>query len=318
MMPALWAASLLSGLAALVYQVLWSRELSLVLGTSTEAVSVVLSSFMAGLGLGNALAARWLERSPAGGDDSRRLARAYAALEGLIGVAAILLPFALPRLSGWLAPLYVDGVSPLAFRVARTLLAFALLAVPTTAMGATLPVLIALARPEASRIGATSGALYAANTVGAVVGALLTPLVLLPTVGLGRARLVAVAANAAAAIVVLRSPLVTNGAARQTDPPREGGMPTASRLALVAVLLSGLGALAQEVAWTRALVLLVGPTAYAFAFVVAAVIAGLAAGSAIASRFVDRLAHPARALAAVQVGIVAWALVLVPLVGFWP
>ena len=80
-------------------------------------------------------------------------------------------------------------------------------------------------------------------------------------------------------------------------------------------LLSGLGALAHEVAWTRALVLLVGPTAYAFAFVVASVIAGLALGAPSLRVSPTACARPALALAVVQAGIAAWALVLVPLVG---
>lgn len=320
MTPALWAASVLSGLAALVYQVLWSRELSLVLGTGTEAVAVVLSSFMAGLGLGNALAARALAART--GIDPRHLPRAYAALEGLIAAAAILLPFAFTRSAPWLAPLYADGASPHDFRIARAFLALALLALPTTAMGATLPLLIALARPAASRVAAASGSLYAANTVGAVLGAVLTPLVLLPTLGLARSRLVAAAANVVAATVVLRAPLGTAPMVRGGDVwirrPSEHEARAVSRLVLAVSLLSGLGALAHEVAWTRALALLVGPTAYAFAFVVAAVIAGLALGSAIASRFSDGVARPARALAVIQAGITAWALGLVPLVGWLP
>jgi spermidine synthase len=323
MTPALWAASVFSGLAALVYQVLWSRELSLVLGTSTEAVSIVLSSFMAGLGLGNALAARVLGTRGSSGPPPQRLARAYAGLEAVVAAGGLVLPFAFTHATGWLAPLYADGSSPLTFRLARAGLAFVLLAAPTTAMGATLPLLIALARPTTSRVAAATGSLYAANTVGAVLGALLTPLALLPSLGMERTRLVAVAANAVAGLVVLRSPFARAAGVDRADPSAAG--PTdpgaaraATRLVLIVSLLSGLGALAHEVAWTRALVLLIGPTAYAFAFVVASVIAGLAVGSGLASRFADGLRRPALALAVAQAGIVAWALLLVPLVGFLP
>lgn len=326
MAPALGAASVLSGLAALVYQVLWSRQLALVLGTSTEAVSVVLSSFMAGLGLGSALAARVLDRV-APDRYPKHLARAYAALEVTIAATATALPLALARAPAWLAPLYDDGASPLRFRLARVALALALLVVPATAMGATLPVLVALARPAASRVGSAAGSLYAANTVGAVVGALLTPLVLLPAVGVWNAGLMAASANVGAALLVLL-PRRAHGGGMAVPIPREpsrsgeaapeAGAARTARLVLVVSCLSGFGALAHEVAWTRALVLLVGPTAYAFAFVLAAVIAGLAVGSALASRFADRVARPALSLAAVQAGVVAWALILVPLVGFLP
>jgi spermidine synthase len=328
MAPALGAASVLSGLAALVYQVLWSRQLALVLGTSTEAVGVVLSSFMGGLGLGNALAARVVVRAPAP-TLRPRLPYLYAALEGTIAVCALLLPFAFARAPALLGPLYGEG-GGVAFRASRGALAFLLLVLPTTAMGATLPILVALARPSARQAASAAGALYAANTVGAVVGALLTPLLLLPSFGITRAGFAAVAANVAAGLlaVTTRTPaksaeetLATPADAHESPTPSPIPLPPTApspRLVLGVSFLSGLGALAHETAWTRSLVLLVGPTTYAFAFVVASVIAGLAAGSALSGRFADRLRRPAAALALAQVGIVACAFVVVPLIGVLP
>jgi spermidine synthase len=315
---ALATACVLSGVAALVYQVLWSRQLALVLGTGTEAVAVVLSSFMAGLGLGSALAARFLSSGP-GSPSPLHLRRVYAVLEGLIAGAAVLLPFAFGLVPAWLEPLYEP--SPVAFRVARLALAASLLVLPTTAMGATLPVLVGLAHPPSAGAGRTAGWLYALNTVGAVLGALATPLLLLPSLGLARTGMAAAVANVAAALLVL--------GARDTSPKeptaRAAATVTAAsplsrnaRLVLAVSFLSGLGALAHEVAWTRAMVLLVGPTVYAFAFVVAAVIAGLALGSALAGRLTSRLEQPVLALARVQAGIVAAALLVIPLVGRLP
>ena len=130
MTPALWAASVLSGLAALVYQVLWSRELSLVLGTSTEAVSVVLSSFMAGLGLGNALAARVLGRQGSSRVAAERLARAYAVLEAWSRRVGSCFPSPSPDATGGSRRSMPTARRPLTFRLARAGLAFALLAAP--------------------------------------------------------------------------------------------------------------------------------------------------------------------------------------------
>ena len=87
---------------------------------------------------------------------------------------------------------------------------------------------------------------------------------------------------------------------------------------LLVLALSGLGALADEVAWTRALVLLIGPTAYAFAFIVSSVIAGLALGSALAARRADRLRRPARALAVVELLAAAASLAVVRVLGSLP
>lgn len=318
MPPALGAACVLSGLAALVYQVLWSRQLALVLGTGTEAVAVVLSSFMAGLGLGSALAARFLSSGPPS-TSPLHLRRVYAALEGLIAGAAVLVPFVFGLVPTLLEPLYEP--SPVAFRGARLALAASLLVLPTTAMGATLPVLVGLAHPLAAGAGRAAGRLYALNTLGAVVGALAAPLVLLPSLGLTRTGFAAAAANVVAALLVLRAP-----AAKAPASAAPSGVPAraplslsrSARLVLAVSFLSGLGALAHEVAWTRAMVLLVGPTVYAFAFVIAAVIAGLALGSALAGRLSPRLEHPAVALALAQAGIVAGALVVIPLLGRLP
>ncbi|HEY6549249.1 MAG TPA: fused MFS/spermidine synthase, partial [Vicinamibacteria bacterium] len=317
-------ACLLSGAAALAYQILWTRQLSLVLGTSMEAVAVVLSSFMAGLGLGNALAARGLAR--AGREGSRQLVRTYALLEVGIAGAAVVLPLAIGSAASLLAPLY-DGpsASPLAFRLGRLALSFIILAVPTTAMGATLPLLVSLRQAPAGGEAAAAGNLYTWNTLGAVAGALLTPLAALPALGMTRTGLLAAMANVAAALLVWGAKRETGAGGHADRRPEATPMdvPRADHTArgaavLMVTFLSGLGALAHELAWTRALVLLVGPTAYAFAFVLAAVIAGLALGSAIAARIADRLERPALALAAVQSGVVVAALGIIPAVGALP
>ena len=111
MSPLLALACVFSGAAALVFQILWSRQLALVLGSSSHAVAVVLSSFMAGLGLGNALAARGLRRSARSASPAR-LARLYAALEGLIALSGLLLPLAFSQAPSLLRPLYGEAGGP--------------------------------------------------------------------------------------------------------------------------------------------------------------------------------------------------------------
>ena len=277
---ALAAAALLSGAAALAYQILWTRQLTLVLGHTVAAVSTVLAAFMAGLGLGHALAARRVDSL-----ERRALARLYAALEG--GIAGLgLLLLALVHL-----PLPASSGLRFAFGALAVL-------VPATLMGATLPALAALVRPAPSRLGAAAGGLYAANTLGAVLGSLATALVLLPWLGVRRSTVAAALLNLAAAGLAWAW-------ARRAEPVPavfvQANKRGAMEWAVLAVLaLSGLGALADEVAWTRALILLMGPTTYAFAFIVASVIAGLALGSALSARLADGLARPGRALGLVQ------------------
>lgn len=311
-------ACLLSGCAALVYQIVWTRQVGLVMGNSVEAVATVVATFMAGLAAGNAVAARLVDRRPG-------LARLYAGLEAGIAVLALLVPVwlhaAQPLLARAYAPERPDG----ALGLPRFALAVVALLPPTLLMGATLPALVALAAPAAGRVGATAGGLYAWNTLGAVVGSLGSALVLLPRLGLRGSTWLAAALNLGAGALVLarRGPSTAApgaaavnagaaavdgaqpaaGAGRRSKKARPRGSAAATvdeaplpvALVLAAAAVAGFAGLANEVAWTRALILLIGPTAYAFAFILTAVVAGLALGSALASALVPRLRRPARA-----------------------
>jgi spermidine synthase len=308
--PALLAAALLSGTAALVYEVLWARQLVLLLGSTVTAVSAVLGAFMGGLGLGSLAAGLFVDRLQA-----RRLARVYAGLEGAVAV---------------MGPL----MAPLAWRLVpaepggRLMVCIALVLAPATLMGAALPALAALRAPAAARLAGAAGALHAANTAGAVLGSLGSVLVLLPALGVRGALLAAAALNLLAGVVVLAFARPAGAApeepVRAKPPQRRPARPAApderapAAVVLAVLALSGLAALAGEVAWTRVLVLLIGPTPYAFAFILTAVIAGLALGSALAAAVGDRLRRPLLALALVQALAAAGAVAVVRAVGALP
>ncbi len=281
-----------SGAAALVYQVVWVRQLTTVLGTTLEAVSIVLGVFMLGLGVGGALAARFIDRMPAS-----ILPRIYGALE--IGIAAFALAF--PSLVAAFAPHL-----PVAPAI--------LLVVPTTLMGATLPTAVALldrACRDSDGAGPTAGFLYACNTVGAVVGSLATGVALLPWIGMSLTTLGAASLNVLAAAVVLLGIRGENEPGERNARPARFSM--ASRIALAVAALSGFAALVSEVAWTRSLVLLIGPTTYGFSFVVSSVILGLALGSAAGARF--RRREGSRALSWAQLGAALSSLALLQILG---
>ncbi len=266
---------LVSGAAALVYQVVWVRQLTTVLGTTLEAVSLVLGLFMLGLGLGGALASRFMDRMP-----GALLTRLYAALEIGVAVFALIFPFLVTRYTT------------------------ILLLLPTTLMGATLPTAVAILERSrrSSDAGRSAGILYACNTGGAVLGSLATGIFLLPAVGMRMTTIGAVSLNVVAGAIVLLA--VRMG----EESPRErtlgtGRFSSVSRIALVVAALSGFAALVSEVAWTRSLILLIGPTTYGFAFVVSSVILGLALGSAAGIRSLAwaQVGAAASSLAAVQV-----------------
>src|SRR5262245_17088296 len=190
--PVISLLFLFSGAAGLIFQVVWFHRAGLVFGNSIWSTSIVLSSFMAGLALGGALIA-WFGRR------IMRPLRAYAMLEAAVAVSGVGLTYALPALTRVVPPLtsaFVD--SAWAVNLIRLVTAFAVLLVPSTAMGATLPLLAGSLRrrepldPPAPAFrtqapdggfGRLLGRLYGWNTVGAVIGVLTTELFLIGRVG---------------------------------------------------------------------------------------------------------------------------------------
>lgn len=279
---------LLSGFAALLYETVWMRQLAVVFGTSELATVTVLAAFMGGLAAGSRL-----------GEGLAGSVRVYAALELLVALGALLvtpLVRAAAALSTWAlgglpAPPSAGGWAQPAFFLGAGML---LLAVPTAAMGATLPVLAraVVRRPE--EITPSVAALYCLNLVGAVAGTLGTAFVLIPQLGLAATVGVGVAANClAAALAWTMAPTAPAGRPASVAVPR-------GPLALA--FLTGAVGLAYEVLWTRILSHVVGSSLAAFALMLAACLLGLALGSAAAVRWTrtDRASWLALALS--QVG----------------
>src|SRR5688572_21906346 len=191
----LCACFLLSGIAALIYQTAWTRQFAIVFGTSELAVATVLAAYMGGLALGAWLAEGFLPRVT-------RPVLTYALLELGIALGAMFaVPFLLWLSNMALVALFGGQPSPPDSDHAGTTLfylvsAFAALALPTTLMGATLPMLARYAVVEEAQIGRRIGLLYATNTAGAVFGALLTAFLLLPELGLTRTVWIAAVLNA--------------------------------------------------------------------------------------------------------------------------
>jgi MFS family permease len=191
---------LLSGAASLIYEVVWLRLLTLSMGHTASAVGTVLAAFMGGLAAG-----AWIGGRVTSGIDARRALRMYAGLEIAVAVCALLLPFALGALRPLLAFTYANGTGGLAFDAMRVAVSILLIAIPTLAMGASYPIgIVAIEDPGAGirdpeDLSQGAGALYAANTVGATLGAVLSGFVLLPSLGMSGTTLVAAALNAIAA-----------------------------------------------------------------------------------------------------------------------
>ena len=294
----------LSGAAALVYQTLWVKQLGLVVGVDVYAVTTGVSAFFAGLALGGAVLGRWADRTT-------RPFALYAILEvgiAVLGVGGTLMLARSERLFVALE----TSVGPLAWA-----LPFLVIGVPAFLMGGTLPALMRALRPDDASIGRASGLLYAANTAGAIAGALATPFLLVPMLGIRGAAVAAGGLNlflATAAVLANRPQAFRLGVAEEQtrDISRRG-----SRLALVLYALAGGVALGYEVVWTQTLVPFLSTRAYAFAIVLAVYLTGLVLGSFLYARFADRVRRPWETFGLLVAGAGATAMAIFAGLGNW-
>ncbi len=281
---------LLSGFAALIYQTAWTRQFSLVFGTSELAVATVLAAYMGGLALGAWAVERWLPRVT-------RPVRTYAVLELGIEISAVVLVPLLILGSDWLLQtLFGHQPSPPDSSAVGTSLfylisAFIVLAVPTTLMGATLPLLARYAVRRDVEIGPRIGMLYGLNTAGAVAGALLTAFWLLPAFGLSNSVRIAALINVAVFVVAARlaksiggAPLVAAGRSAIAHPSGPAGSWPRAIFILPLILASGAVSFFHEVLWTRMLSHVLGSSLHAFGVMVASFLAGIALGGWLGAR----------------------------------
>src|SRR5688572_29690884 len=258
-----------SGAAALIYEVVWTRLLTLHLGHGLAAASAVLAAFMGGLAAGAGAAGRM-----AGHFSPSRALRTYAGLEIAIAVLALLMPLALLAVRPLLAAAYADGAGGGSFALLRLVTSVLLLCVPAACMGATFPIASRWMVRAASTAAQDAGVLYAANTLGAAAGAVLAGFSLIPALGLSGTTYVGMTLNviaAAGAWMISRN--VASPPAHAEPPPKATAKAVAlhsSRevsspwLAAIALGASGFASLTLQVVWTRLLVQILGPTTYAF------------------------------------------------------
>jgi spermidine synthase len=303
-----------SGAAALIYEVVWTRLLTLHMGHGLAAASTVLAAFMGGLAAGAGAAGRVAGRMP-----PDRALRLYATLEIAIAVLALLMPLALGAVRPLLAATYADGNGGASFAMLRLTSAILLLCVPAACMGATFPVASRWMVRGPGTAAQDAGALYAMNTLGAAAGAILAGFTLVPTLGLRGSTFVGVVLNVIAAggawLIASRaiggSPLTINppegghhkaeGKGHHKGKRKDRQEPEVARsrpwLAAAALGASGFASLTLQVVWTRLLVQILGPTTYAFSIVVSIFIVGIAGGATLGSWLVPRLKSAASGLA---------------------
>lgn len=313
LLPALLAIFFLSGISGLIYQVVWVRMLSLTFGVTSYAIATVLCGFMAGLGLGAILAGRVADRLP-------RPLLGYTVAEIMIAITGVLSPL----LFAGVRSLYVSIVdltgleSLFSLSMLRFVLAFVILLVPTTMMGATLPLIVRSSLLRMEGMSRNVSLLYGVNTLGAMVGVLSAAFILIGRYGLQRTLVVAAVINIVAGLLALALDRVRAGgevAAQDLDATvDEAPYPVSAQRAVVIVFgISGALSFAYEVVWARVLSIFFDATTYGFAVMLAMVLLGIALGSALISPLIARRWNWLLVFAGLEAAVGLLGLLAVPL-----
>lgn len=300
-----------SGMSALMYEVIWMKELTLIMGSTVQSTTAVLAAFMAGLAVGSLFFGRLIDKL------SISPLRFYAYLELGIGLFAFIFPYLILGFQNLYVYLYHSlGFTLLVLDILRFVVSFVLLLMPTIFMGATLPVLSKHVEEGYATVGKKIGLLYAANTLGAVIGILSTGYLLLGLFGIRTTTFAAIIVN----LLVALFAFFMNTRRRQKSTKEESSLthpqpvhtPTRtndhwllspSRIGLSAYFLSGFAALGYEVLWMRVFIPFLHSSTYSFATMLAAFLTGLAVGSWIFALLVDRWKSFLNALGWTQLGI---------------
>jgi len=284
---------MISGAAALIYQVAWGRAFTPIFGGTTRSAAAIVSVVFLGMALGNWLGGRWaLTRAVS--------LRRYAWAEFLIAVGALLV-------MGWLSlyqwgypALYSWGVElPATIPAVQIVLGLVALGPPSVAMGATLPLMARAVTDNLGRAGSRVGAAYALNTLGATVGAALAGFVLPDLLGTRGSLALAMSLNIGVGVVAWR--IALRGFSSDADPgpvassvsgSRPNHEPGSIRAGQIAAALSGLTTLALEVFFIRMLVNQTDGSSFSFALILCIFLISLALGAALCALMVDRVENP--------------------------
>jgi spermidine synthase len=301
----------ISGFTALLYQVVWQRMLGLFLGSDVRSVSVVVASYLLGLGVGSLIGGQWSDRL-----SRRQAVQIYGLCSLVIAIVA-----SLSRV--WFYDLLFRQWQSLASSLPlMSGIVFLSLLLPTALMGLSLPLLAKATSAEAEQAAARIGLLYGINTLGSGLGTLISGWYLVGTVGYEATLYLGASLSGLVGLVALAS-------ASQFDPSapelkQEQGTkdvrPENVRLLLewcLLVFCSGLVAIALEILWFRVLDIALQSIAYTYAHLLAFILVSNAVGSLIGARVVRTLRQPRRVFLVIQGLVVAYSALAIWLISLY-
>ena len=294
----------LSGISGLVYEIIWVRLVGIGLGSTVYAVSAVLCSFMAGLGVG----AFWL----AGRLEKLRInrLRLYSFLELAVTAAALLATFAINRFDNFQVLIAGIAFPGIILFLLKIVAAMTVVFLPAVLMGATLPVLTDYVRGRDSLLGHPLAILYGINTLGATAACLATDFLFVPSIGVTSTILVAAFFNLLAGLIAWMISAKTTSGEFELRIESRGDTERIGLNGLMLILVAafcGFAGIAAEVVWTRLLLFFTGSRVQSFSVMLAVYLLFIGAGSLLASLWTRKERKPAELAGAILIQVIVWA-----------
>lgn len=315
-------AIFLSGVCWLVFELVWSRYLTLIFGASVFAVTSVLACFMLGMALGSWLLGRLADRA-----GSEKL---LIWLNLGIGLYGLLSPLIFAGIANLNVVIFSHTDADIFQKNSlRFLFSFVVLIAPTFGMGGAFPLMVRLLTHKIEGVGQGTSYVYWVNTLGGALGAFVTGFVLIRFFGLNTTTMLAALVNLSVAgllFVFLRTPTAIEAPSAAEKPKEKRGKtqapmkaPTRMRsLILIVFGISGFTGLAYEVFFTRVLTLFFRDSVYDFAIVLTTFLTGLALGSLISGKLLEKYQRPLPILAVVEGLVGLFAILSLWLIGQLP
>jgi len=284
----LYPLFMLSGAAALIYQVVWVRLLSLSISSTSASISIVVATFFMGMALGNELTTRlqYLQSN---------YFRLFILAEVLIVVSALILLPALLHLDQLVLALPFIGQ----YVMTKIILVCILLIVPTGCIGASFPLLVNAMVANGLNVDKKLGLFYAVNTLGAVFGAIGAGFVFIPNLDLDGAIYVALIFNVLVVVIAMFNRHTffggNNSTSLRSKSQREGKSSVAITLTieqkklLLILFMTGFVSLSCEVAWVKYLSIYTHTTLYGFSAILGIFLSGLAVGAFLLDRYIYKI-----------------------------
>ena len=290
---------------SLVYQVIWTRNIMAIFGSTALSVSTTLTVFLSGIALGGYLGGKWIRKI-----DNKR--RAVGILLAVLGGYCFFVGY-LFQVIDLIFGLFHGIESAVLTNLLKLFFTFLILIFPTTIIGSIFPITTYLYSVETGKLGKDVAFIYFLDTFGAALGALISGFILVPMVGLRESSFISAALYILLGILMF----VMKGSAQEAAPARQAQAKKPVQLdsvrvfILAALFFSGFSALVLEVVWARYFHLIFGTSIYAFSIVIAAFLMGLSIGSFLIKRRLENMLDPVLVFAYIEILIGGFALLVI-------